>query len=464
MAITGCAQSRDNTPPLSKDTTEEGADYTFPHSAKWSVLHAEYVAKNGKTIAGTGKDCKSCHDGLNLKTPALSNVSCATSCHSIKSAAPAGTAPASILPVAPSAPAAPIAVVDNQCSSCHADHQHRPNGHFPAAAGLCKACHDVKPGHLTDPKGNKVTNKSVADTCLACHGNMQAHSVIHPALTQDPDSCITCHNPHGSDQIFSLRLNIQDTCLQCHDMMPDKSKSIHGVIKSDSMSCVNCHFPHSGDNKKMLRGKPRELCLSCHNQEVSAVVSNDPRTLPNIGQKVNDAAFIHSAAYDDDSCINCHNAHAAKNTRLLKNNYPSTYATKYDAGSPAVGTAPARPNSYALCFQCHNPSMLNQNISGAETNFHDDKLVNGKVVKKNLHWFHVVDAAGSIDKDRGKSCFVCHDPHGSEQPFHIKTEWKMNPGAQFSVTVPFTQNPDGGQCAQTCHTVEMRDYKRLQQQ
>ena len=101
--------------------------------------------------------------------------------------------------------------------------------------------------------------------------------------------------------------------------------------------------------------------------------------------------------------------------------------------------------------------MLNKDITGDDTNFRNDtKAADGKVQRKNLHWFHVVDAVDAGDKATGRSCYTCHDPHGSEQAHAIKTSWKMKNGKE--VKIEFSATPTGGQCTKTCH--DLQSYKR----
>jgi hypothetical protein len=105
--------------------------------------------------------------------------------------------------------------------------------------------------------------------------------------------------------------------------------------------------------------------------------------------------------------------------------------------------------------------MLNKDISNDpsefRTNFRNDtKTADGKIQRTNLHWFHVVDAAGAMDKNQGRSCAICHDPHGSEQAHTIKTEWKMKDGKE--IKIEYTATSTGGQCAKTCHSTHT--YKR----
>lgn len=127
---------------------------------------------------------------------------------------------------------------------------------------------------------------------------------------------------------------------------------------------------------------------------------------------------------------------------MLNAAFPEKNYNKYEPGNDKTS------NTYALCFKCHKPSMLNENISAADTGFRNDTVREGAVVRENLHWFHVVDAAGSAYKDRGRSCNICHSPHGSTQPHLIRTSWTMR---SFHPPLVYESKPDGGECLKSCH-------------
>ena len=451
---------------MSSPATDAQTDYNFPHPTGWDVQHVQYVAINARSIQGTAKDCKTCHDSLHVPAPVL-KVSCGGSCHTQSSGNP-NFGPTTPGPTQSTTP--PPVIANNECISCHADHANRPNWHFPAGAGLCRACHGVQAGHLATPHvaGTATTEKSEAKTCYACHERMDNHSVIHPALQFD-NACLNCHDPHGSNFRKSLRQNIENTCATCHTMLPEHSGSIHGVIKSEA-SCLNCHNPHSSNNAKLLVMPSQDLCLSCHNQEIQTAVSADPRVLGNISHQINELPFVHSGAAGGDTCLTCHNPHASATKRLTAYNYPSDrIGGLYQAGNCGPGSpsgvdcdkvpAPAKPlqNNYALCFQCHDAGMLAKDISKGDTGFRNDTTVGGKTVRENLHWWHVVNAGGGQFKDQGRSCYACHEPHGASQPHNIKTKFRMS--ATFDVTVEYSATATGGQCTKSCH--DLKAYKRL---
>jgi predicted CXXCH cytochrome family protein len=322
-----------------------------------------------------------------------------------------------------------------ECLRCHDDVASRSWAHYPASVGLCGTCHEARPAHLiSGGKGNVSTQKS-EKACYSCHDLVALGSNVHPVMEFD-DSCLNCHDPHGSSRRFFLPRDVNQVCQQCHDPVPDGSKSTHRAT-TVGKAWVNCHSPHASDRKSLLVGEQRTLCLSCHDRAIKSLVDHMP--------------FVHEPTKGEDGCTVCHDPHASRYDRILKGNFPAQNYNKFSPGG--AGT----PGTYDLCLSCH-PSVLNRDMSGSETRFRQDIVVKGKVVRKNLHWFHVVDAAGGPSKNAGRSCKVCHDPHGAAQPHMIRTSWKMG-SKGHDVKVEFRATRTGGECARSCHN--LRKYDRF---
>ncbi|MGZ3694654.1 MAG: cytochrome c3 family protein [Bdellovibrionota bacterium] len=419
------------------------SSYSFPHPANWASQHVEFYAKNGAQLAGTSKDCVKCHTGTQL-TGSPKNVSCATNCH-----APSLN-PGQPLPRIP-----PVADDGKACIGCHAENFSKSKPHYPAVAGLCSTCHQVTAEHLKVGTAETVTTNRSNESCYRCHGRKDTLEHVHPALLMGDESCLSCHNPHGSDQKFFMHEKLDKQCVMCHDTTPVASKSVHGIISSakSEKSCTNCHSPHSSANEKLLLVPKEAICLTCHDKEIQTTyATGEKRTIPNIKNKIEGSAHPHpGAVMNENNCTFCHSPHASENMFLLNKKYPDPPLAKYSVGDEKS------PNTYQLCFTCHDSGMLAKDINADTTNFRNDtKDAEGKIHSENLHWFHVVNAAGDQDKSNGRSCYVCHDPHGSDQEHTIKTAWKMKDGTP--VTIQYTANPKGGQCTKTCH--DLHTYKR----
>lgn len=339
---------------------------------------------------------------------------------------------------------------DTSCTDCHDDKQSAKYVHPPAQEGECTACHEPTPEHLEEGGPGGMKTNRTASACYQCHDAKNEGKVVHPALEMEGE-CIQCHNPHGSDNKYFLVKPENQLCFECHDPVPPQAAegSEHSVV-TDGKACLNCHDPHSSDNDSLLIASPKTLCLSCHDHEITEEEANErPHTIPNIKAKVEEP-YVHPAAAKADGCLSCHLPHGSQIENLLARAFPENNYNRYEPGNDKT------PNTYALCFTCHNKAMLNETITDGETGFRNDTVHNGVVVRENLHWFHVVDAAGSAHKERGRSCDICHDPHGTANPHLIRTRWTMR---TFHPLIVYKSMPDGGECLRSCHSPKR--YRRM---
>jgi predicted CXXCH cytochrome family protein len=430
LLAAGCSANREEDEAyLSKLTP------TYPHPQGWAASHVELLStKNTNERKAQTVACTKCHASQEKAHTLGETVSCGASCH---------TTPGSDPSDPHARPHRPITVSPNQCSTCHNKSAGHNFAHYPSLAGLCSVCHQAQPKHLTGADPKAVTTDRSSESCFRCHNRNDRQPHLHAAL-QMGQKCTNCHDAHGASHRSLVKAQAPQLCLNCHENTPYASgKSVHGII-NDERSCLNCHQAHSADHGALLVTAQRPLCLSCHNQEI---ITSGPgsRQIPNIAQKVNEMPFVHSPA-EEDCTSTCHNPHATNFDRLLTDAFPTSNYNRYSAS----------PNTYSLCFNCHDDGMLKKSISAYDTGFRNDVLKNGVVERNNLHWFHVVDAAGSANKDLGRSCGICHDPHGTTQAHNVKTSWKMG---LFEVEIKYTPSNSGGQCSRSCH--DTRTYQRI---
>jgi predicted CXXCH cytochrome family protein len=330
-----------------------------------------------------------------------------------------------------------------KCTDCHTDKQGAKFPHPPAAEGECTACHEPEPAHLTEGGPGKMKTGKTAATCYQCHENMAAGKNVHPALQMDGE-CIQCHNPHGSSVEKLLLSPVGTLCKNCHDMVPAEAATTGSqhLAVSQGKACVNCHNPHSSDQAKLLIAPPKTLCLGCHDKKISR--ADGKGTIENIKEKMG-LEYVHAPASDDDGCITCHAPHGSKYKKLLKDSFPGQNYYTVPAGTDVA------KNVFGLCFGCHDQALLKEDISASDTGFQNDTVENGKVVRKNLHRFHVMKTA-----TRGRSCNICHDPHGASQPHNLRSKWTMK---SYEPALQYESKPDGGECLKSCHSP--KSYKRL---
>jgi predicted CXXCH cytochrome family protein len=334
------------------------------------------------------------------------------------------------------------------CRDCHDDIQSNNYVHDPVEEWNCEACHEAGPEHFEEggPTGMK-TNRT-ASACYQCHEKKNQGRNVHPALEMEGE-CVQCHNPHGSDSENFLVMPKNRICFECHDPVPeDAGKGSEHSVVTDDESCLNCHNPHATDQDSLLIQSPKTLCFNCHDREIIIEEDGKTRKIANIKQKILEMEFVHMPAV---WCTSCHDSHGSKYRSLLVASFPAGNYNLYEPGG--YGTK----NTYELCFKCHDQRMLNKTITAGNTGFRNDIMSDGGIiVRENLHWFHVVDAAGSDNKNRGRSCNMCHDPHGSANPHVLRTSWTMK---NYNPVLVFANMPNGGECLKSCHSV--RRYERI---
>jgi predicted CXXCH cytochrome family protein len=355
--------------------------------------HPQKGKKTFKLASPQPDVCASCHEPFkkaNVHAPVKEGT--CTTCHDPHSSAE---------PKLLSAPAKEL------CATCHADHVEFKLMHGPVSAGECLACHTP---HESAAKGLLV--KAQPDLCFVCHTDMAGDvkkKVVHAALE---GGCTSCHNPHGSANAKLLADKGAAVCFACHADIGEKVEKAafqHAPIKSEK-GCASCHSPHASDHPKLLGAPQAELCASCHKNVITKTMT-----------------VLHKPVAEG-KCGACHDPHGAANAKLLVKGFPAEPYTPYTE------------TSYELCFTCHKRELLQYPDTSFATNFRDGE--------RNLHFVHV------NNKQKGRSCRLCHAIHGGENPKLIADKV---PFGQWSLPIKFTKTETGGSCAPGCHKPQTYD-------
>lgn len=166
------------------------------------------------------------------------------------------------------------------CVSCHnfSRGQEFSTKHPPFKLGDCIVCHS--PHAAENPKN---TREPLPDLCFKCHREqaqaMEKAKVKHPPFAQA--QCTKCHNPHQTNTERLMKKDLPDLCLQCHDanrIMGGFRHPMFNVISpldGKKVTCISCHNPHASENERMWRRPKQFLCLGCHKDKADQPIPGD---------------------------------------------------------------------------------------------------------------------------------------------------------------------------------------------
>jgi predicted CXXCH cytochrome family protein len=361
-----------------------------------STPHPKKGTKTFKLTQEPPALCQTCHEAFGTKKqvhPPAQEGMC-TMCHN---------------PHASDEPKLLTRPMKELCGTCHADHLDFKVVHGPVSAGACTACHAP---HESDDK--TLLLRQGEDLCVGCHLDMPEvlkKKHVHPALA---GGCTSCHNPHGAAHPKLLAEEGQQLCFVCHDQIREKvetSPVAHPALMAEK-GCASCHSPHASDNERMLLNPEKETCLGCHNTIIAKNMT------------------VFHGPINDGKCTPCHNPHGSQYPKLLMKAFPR---------DPYV---PYSDTEYALCFSCHKRDLLQYPDTAFATNFRDGE--------RNLHYLHV------HNKQKGRSCRLCHNLHGSPNPKLIA---ESVPFGKWNLPLRFMKTETGGGCSPGCHKPQYYDRK-----
>ncbi|MEW6128805.1 MAG: cytochrome c3 family protein [Acidobacteriota bacterium] len=234
------------------------------------------------------------------------------------------------------------------CQACHAALIKHANVH-PVAEG-CDTCHEFKENQDTAEvkliaEGNEL--------CYTCHSEQKEalanKKIKHLAAETD---CLSCHNPHASENPRLLNDKSPDLCFTCHaDKQEDFSKKKFAHAPINDLGCQICHNPHAADFPTLLKTDKDALCVACHK-----------------------ANFKHKAQANGDllifadTTINPDYLSKAKKIMLNSEGKGHPYI-----GHPTMNVAdPSQKDKKMSCTSCHNPhfgnhqQMFQQDLRGQQ--------------------------------------------------------------------------------------------------
>jgi predicted CXXCH cytochrome family protein len=317
-----------------------------------------------------------------------------------------------------------------KCLECHEDKTKGKSVHSAMAMG-CTSCHEIRVNK--DITRVKLITATPSALCINCHADKKAADIkgtVHPPAVRD---CITCHDPHSSDNKNQLLKPLsggekENLCLSCHQtgLHVSEKGSRHAAL---DMGCDACHLTHktgadpTDENKFHLTKSAPALCLDCHDAKDA------------------DLAKAHqSQPFATANCLECHNPHQSAAPKLMARfQHPP-----FESRSCEMCHSPAKdgkvvltqPDAKSLCVTCH-----------------DDKAKQ-------------IESAKIPHPGAAGDCTDCHSPHASNEPGLPKTDGvSICIGCHTDIgdlgKKPVHHQPVFGQGCGTCHTPHGGDIDHL---
>lgn len=318
---------------------------------------------------------------------------------------------------------------DDDCLQCHVAHASLHQSLLKdTPAALCSSCHAAVFDPIAQARGQssflatRLSDDPAAQNVVPVVAN--GPFVHEPLLTGD---CYQCHEVHASAHPSLLKKEPATLCTECHEpvkLAAQNAATPHSPMMDD-VACLNCHKPHHSDYASLMLNEPLKTCLQCHDAEIPRP---DDTVVASLAELLAPGFKLHAPVAEGD-CKSCHNAHGSEYAALLNDPFPADFYHQFNR------------DDYAMCFGCHTSELATEATTSSATNFR-----NGE---RNLHYLHVV-AQG----DSGRSCRVCHAPHGSTRD--ALTHASV-PFGQWDIPIEFSATATGGSCAAGCHRANRYD-------
>jgi predicted CXXCH cytochrome family protein len=218
----------------------------------------------------------------------------------------------------------------------------------------------------------KFKHTPVDGGCLTCHEAHASEKAAHLLKSPVPAVCLDCHNPDGAS-FKRQHVNYpmaKANCVSCHSPHGSNTAgllldTVHAPVASKR--CSQCHDPATSATPFKTRRPGFELCRGCHSTMMNDTFGKNR---------------VHWPLLDQTGCLNCHEAHAAGQKKLLK------------------------AEETRLCGTCHKDTMAWQASLAAKEKQEKD-AAKGRAVKGAL----------THDPIQQGACTACHQVHASDNAF-----------------------------------------------
>jgi hypothetical protein len=291
----------------------------------------------------------------------------------------------------------------------------------------CLKCHKEQK-NLEIKRLSKSVHRKAGLVCSDCHGSHRGEIAVPEGFAGADDAavsafCVKCHTMKGEEAgspLPGLSEFLTATCSGCHGTDPVEPPFdwLHAVksASAGNASCVDCHTPHT-KYRPDLASAESALCLAACHREVKREFERYSN---------------HWGLSREVRCVDCHAMHGAAEAPVVAFNIESI---------PSRIAAYNWVESNETCFDCHREGEI---VYGLETGFRDDPS------GVNLHALHVIDGL--------QACLSCHDPHGSTNPYLVRSRLYDRQPLEF-----FESDETTRRCYVECHGTSHfpEDYRRL---
>ncbi|MDD2364894.1 MAG: cytochrome c3 family protein [Desulfuromonadaceae bacterium] len=170
---------------------------------------------------------------------------------------------------------------NNPCFICHKKMLAVKYVHGPAGTYSCGYCHASKgsPKHSVPKRGSDLCYECHSDMAVQIKKKKFIHGPVEAGM------CESCHDSHGTQNESQLLMATNDLCLSCHEHISKQKHVVtvsggqgHPLSGKDDpskkasgrkMSCISCHNPHGSDVRYFFVNNAESrmnLCQMCHNK------------------------------------------------------------------------------------------------------------------------------------------------------------------------------------------------------
>lgn len=274
--------------------------------------------------------------------------------------------------------------------------------------------------------------------CWSCHGSLQPErDMSYPHQPFARNNCISCHEPHKSDNPVLLTAPFEVLCVMCHPIEGLQRENKHQPAAR--FQCMDCHKPHASEYEGILVMRQRDLCFTCHVEEAQL-----------------SAMSVQHQPFEEDNCTGCHEPHGSDYDPLLTAESPDLCYRCHEAIEPRFERTSAHPVGTQIdCSSCHSPHASAQ--KGLLVLAERDLCLNCHTEVSALTAMSVQHAPFS-----DSPCTSCHTPHGSDfAPLLRNPEPNLCYRCHPTIAVAMSRTSHHPEECSRCHLVHASDYQGL---